>query len=234
MIEAMCGLHDELKEIRTDLRLAMNGVISSSMREKGVVYKLNFGVAYPEIKHIAAKHKPSSGLAEALWNEDIREFKILASFLHPADEMSLDKALSWVADIPYMEIAEHCSRNLFSNLTCREELISTLLSSATKETFSRIVGFLTAAEVCRRKEKPLEKTIDLLLKQSVASLLLAEETSISERFAAMQALKFYGRQSAESSGSVFKALDECRDSNVKPEELDEIYNELKFEFEYYL
>ena len=34
-------LQNELKEIRTQLRLAMNGVISTSMREKGIVYKLN-------------------------------------------------------------------------------------------------------------------------------------------------------------------------------------------------
>ena len=42
-------LQNELKEIRTQLRLAMNGVISTSMREKGIVYKLNFGVPLPEI-----------------------------------------------------------------------------------------------------------------------------------------------------------------------------------------
>ncbi len=46
-------LQNELKEIRTQLRLAMNGVISTSMREKGIVYKLNFGVPLPEIKQIA-------------------------------------------------------------------------------------------------------------------------------------------------------------------------------------
>ena len=45
-------LQNELKEIRTQLRLAMNGVISTSMREKGIVYKLNFGVPLPEIKQI--------------------------------------------------------------------------------------------------------------------------------------------------------------------------------------
>ena len=55
-------LQDELKEIRTQLRLAMNGVISTSMREKGIVYKLNFGVPLPEIKQIAATHKPDSEL----------------------------------------------------------------------------------------------------------------------------------------------------------------------------
>ena len=41
-------LQNELKEIRTQLRLAMNGVISTSMREKGIVYKLNFGVPLPK------------------------------------------------------------------------------------------------------------------------------------------------------------------------------------------
>lgn len=53
-------LQNELKEIRTQLRLAMNGVISTSMREKGIVYKLNFGVPLPEIKQIVATHKPDS------------------------------------------------------------------------------------------------------------------------------------------------------------------------------
>ena len=38
----MESLQDEIREIRKELRLAMNGVISTSMREKGIVYKLNF------------------------------------------------------------------------------------------------------------------------------------------------------------------------------------------------
>ena len=45
----MESLQDEIREIRKELRLAMNGVISTSMREKGIVYKLNFGVRNPEI-----------------------------------------------------------------------------------------------------------------------------------------------------------------------------------------
>ena len=36
----------------------MNGVISTSMRQKGMNYKLIFGVPIPEIKHIAAAHEP--------------------------------------------------------------------------------------------------------------------------------------------------------------------------------
>ena len=112
----MESLQDEIREIRKELRLAMNGVISTSMREKGIVYKLNFGVPYPEIKEIARKHKPNGELAAALWKEDIREFKILATFLQPAETLPLDEAKRWVKEIPYLEIAEHCCRNLFVHL----------------------------------------------------------------------------------------------------------------------
>ena len=38
-------LTEQLKEIKTQLRLSMNGAVSQSMREKGLVYKLNFGAA---------------------------------------------------------------------------------------------------------------------------------------------------------------------------------------------
>ena len=79
----MESLQDEIREIRKELRLAMNGVISTSMREKGIVYKLNFGVPYPEIKGIARKHKPNGELAAALWKEDIRELRYWRPFSNP-------------------------------------------------------------------------------------------------------------------------------------------------------
>ena len=50
-------LHEQLKEIKTQLRLSMNGAVSQSMREKGLVYKLNFGVELPRIKAIAETYE---------------------------------------------------------------------------------------------------------------------------------------------------------------------------------
>ena len=72
-------MNETLRDIRTQLRLNMNGVISSSMREKGMNYRLIFGVPLPEIKLIATRYRQDAELAQALWNEDIREFKILAT-----------------------------------------------------------------------------------------------------------------------------------------------------------
>ena len=119
----MENLQDEIREIRGQLRRAMNGVTSTSMREKGIVYKLNFGVSYPDIKEIARTHEPNAELASALWKEDIREFKILATLLCPADTFPREEAKRWVEEIPYLEIAEHCARNLFAHLPYKEDLL---------------------------------------------------------------------------------------------------------------
>ena len=71
-------IKEQLKDIKTQLRLSMNGVVSQSMREKGLNYKLNFGVELPRIKSIAAAYEKNHELAQTLWKEDIRECKILA------------------------------------------------------------------------------------------------------------------------------------------------------------
>ena len=42
-------IKEQLKDIKTQLRLSMNGAVSQSMREKGLLYKLNFGVELPRM-----------------------------------------------------------------------------------------------------------------------------------------------------------------------------------------
>ena len=49
-------IKEQLKDIKTQLRLSMNGAVSQSMREKGLVYKLNFGVEIPRIKTVSYTH----------------------------------------------------------------------------------------------------------------------------------------------------------------------------------
>ena len=59
-------IKEQLKDIKTQLRLSMNGAVSQSMREKGLVYKLNFGVELPRIKMIAEGYesRPGAGIVE--------------------------------------------------------------------------------------------------------------------------------------------------------------------------
>ena len=224
-------LRDELKEIRTQLRLAMNGVVSTSMREKGIVYKLNFGVPLPEIKQIAAMHKPDSELAEALWKEDIREFKILASLLQPADEFSFQKAVQWVKEIPYLEIAEQCSHNLFHKLADVENLLLGLIFNVEDE-YARTVAYLVWAELFKEGKELIAPVRAAFLVECMRTVAWTDfGASFKEKQAAVKAMKFYGRQSVGQARQILTGFDEFPEF-MKTSEGQEIYNDLKFEFEY--
>ena len=70
MIDTKEQLHQRLKDIKTQLRLSMNGAVSQSMREKGLAYKLNFGVELPRIKSIADGYPKDHALAQALMERE--------------------------------------------------------------------------------------------------------------------------------------------------------------------
>lgn len=225
-------LQDKLREIRTQLRMAMNGVISTSMREKGMIYKLNFGVPLPEVKLIAARHDPGSELAAALWKEDIREFKLLAPLLQPVDDFPFEQAEQWVKEIPYLEIAEQCSRNLFCKLSYAEGLTLELIFNK-KDEYARTVAFLIWCELFRLGKDIIEPVKAAFLAESLRTVLRTDfGASWKEVQSAVKAMKFYGRQSPLHARQILSSFEDLPELMTTPEKL-EIYNELKFEFEYY-
>ena len=63
----------------------MNGPVSQSMREKGLAYKVNFGVELPRLREMAEEWPHNYELAAALWKENIRECRLLAGMLMQVD-----------------------------------------------------------------------------------------------------------------------------------------------------
>lgn len=141
---------EQLKDIKTQLRLSMNGVVSQSMREKGLDYKLNFGVELPRIKSIAAAYEKNHDLAQALWKENIRECKILAGLLQPIDTFFPEIADIWVEDIRNIEIAELTCMNLFQNLPYAPA--KTFQWIADEAEYTQVCGFLTIARLLMKRE----------------------------------------------------------------------------------
>lgn len=223
-------IKDEIREIRISLRLAMNGVISSSMRDKGMHYKLNFGVPLLEVKQIASRYHPDSELATALWKEDIREFKLLAPLLQPVNQYTRDAALSWISEIPYPEIAEQCSRYLFSELPDAYPLAIYLFNRSDLK-YARFVAFLIFTYGLANRKFPEKNQISILKEESLKTLSDPETYSWTERHAVIPALRYYGRQSPKHAEEVLDWISSFSKSGQA--ELREIYNELKFEFEYY-
>ena len=94
-------VHEIIKDIKGQFRLFMNGVVSQSMREKGLDYKLNFGIELPRLKEIAARYEKNHDVAQALWKENIRECKILeltCMTLFQELPYASEKAFEWMAD----------------------------------------------------------------------------------------------------------------------------------------
>ncbi len=114
-------LHATLIEIKKEFRANMNGVASSYMRRCGLVYHVIFGIELPRLREIASDFPHDSRLAESLWREDVRESKILASLLMPADGFTPQRADEWAAQIPNAEIAQMTVMNLFARLPYAKE-----------------------------------------------------------------------------------------------------------------
>ena len=95
-----------IKSIKNDFRLGMNGVISTSLRNKGMDYTIIFGLSLPQLRRLAEKYQQNKEVASKLWNENIRESKLLASMIYPYNEMDIEEAKRWIEDIRYPEVAD--------------------------------------------------------------------------------------------------------------------------------
>ena len=137
-----------IKDIKKELRAAMNGVASARMREAGAPYKLIFGVELPRLQEISREFTPNHQLAQTLWNENIRESKILATLLMPLDHFYPEVADIWVDEIPSAEVAQVASMNLFSRLPYAPSLAFEWMAS--EKEMRQLCGFLIVARLLQQ------------------------------------------------------------------------------------
>lgn len=179
----------------------MNGMVSQSMREKGMEYKLNFGIEYPRIKEIAAGYEPDHELAQALWKENIRECKILAGLLQLADTFYPEIADIWIEGMDYPELAEYTVMNLFQRLPYASEVVFRWMADE-REMF-QLCGFLLMARLLMKGEKLNERAEAEFLDQACTAV---EGDCGPVQKAASVALRKYAHQSRENKRTVSKQL----------------------------
>lgn len=211
--------NDILKDIRTRCRLSMNGVVSASMREKGLNYKLNFGLSTLEIKKLAEYYTPNKELAESLWKEDTRELKILSTLLYPISEFTKSRALEWLDEAHNQEIKEQLCFNLLQFLDYAPELVIESCSSS-KENL-RIGGYLLLCRliIAKKLTTPFHSDSLSFVYEDISSSI-----SFSLQNTAVQSLKFIGKQSMSESRTIL--------DNVKLKGLTSIYDDLYSDFEF--
>lgn len=205
-------IKEQLKEIKTALRLSMNGMASQSMRESGFKYKLNFGVELPRIKEIATGFPHDFHLAQALWNEDIRECKILAAILMPVEEFTIDMAELWAEQIDNIEIAELTVMNLFQKLPYAPALSFKWI--ADEREFFQVCGYLTIARLLSIKGDMDERAEGEFLDQAMTAAL-AESYNV--RRSALVAIRKYMMHSEDHAFRVCRLVEPYADSTSEEE-----------------
>lgn len=159
---------ENLKLIKQSFRLYMNGVTAQSMREKGVGYKINWGVQIPHLIEMSRQYPKDYSLAVALWKEDIRECKILAAMLMPAEKMPEEVAEIWMEQIVNVELVETTSFYLFQNLSYAKSMAYRWMAGG-RELY-KLAGFLILDRLFRKGEEPEFREINELLDQVIHSI----------------------------------------------------------------
>lgn len=170
---------EKLNAIKRSFRLRMNRPAADSMREKGLDYKINWGVNFVELKKMAEEYGKDYDLAIELWKEDIRECKILATLIMPPEKMLPDIVDVWMEQIRGQEMAEMIAFNLLQYVDYAPMLAYQYIASD-KETY-QITGYSLLARLFMKGQEPNSRGINEYLDQTVAAL---QNKSLGVRHAA--------------------------------------------------
>jgi len=187
------NIQEQIKEIKQSFRLMMDGATAQSMRDKGLDYHLNWGATLPRLKAKAEELKSMDdgqwtvddvyNLSIALWKENVRECKILATMLMPPEKMLSEVADIWMEQTPTVEIAEQAAFNLFQYLPYAADKAFQWIAS--HDDLPQICGYHVLARLFMQKQEPNERGINEFVDQALVAL---QSPSLSLRKAAMQAL----------------------------------------------
>ena len=161
-------IQQQVKEIKQSFRQMMDGSIAQSMRNKGVNYKLNWGATLPRLKEKADGIGKNYDLAIALWKENVRECKILATMIMPPDEVLPEVIDIWMEQITTQEIAEQAAFNLFQYLPYAADKAYTWMASE-KELY-QLCGFHILCRLFMNGQEPNERGINEFVDQAIAAL----------------------------------------------------------------
>ena len=160
--------HQKLMKIKRSFRLLMSGPTSQSMTQKGLGYKINWGVPFIELKKMALEYGKDYELAIELWKEEIRECKILATLIMPAEKMLPEITDIWMEQVKSQEMAEMLAFNLLQHVDYAPAIAYEWI--ATDKTLYEIVGFQLLARLFANGQEANERGINEFLDQAAVAL----------------------------------------------------------------
>lgn len=177
------NIEEQVKDIKRSFRQMMDGQVAQSMRDKGMDYHLNWGATLPRLREMADEIGKNYDLAIALWKENVRECKILATMIMPADQILPEVVDIWMEQTDNLEIAEQASFNLYQYLPFAAE--KAYLWLASPDDLPQMCGYHVLTRLFMNKQEPNERGINEFIDQALVAL---QSHYIPLRKAAMQAI----------------------------------------------
>lgn len=190
-------LEDQIREIKKMLRATMNGVLSGSMRQQGLTYRVNFGVDQPRLIELSDEIPHTATLAAKLWKEDIRELRLLAPMLMPRDEMDEELALLWIEQLHFAEEAQVLVMHLLCHLPFASDIAFRLVAS--EQPMSRLVAWLLLGRLFMAQHRPSQRDADELLDHLESELTAQGNDPELQRTALNTLYKFMDLGAAETA-----------------------------------
>lgn len=181
-------------DIKKELRANMNGIASAHCRQSED-YRVNWGIELPRIMAIAKEFEPNRELAQHLWNENVRECKILACILMPEDDFIEEICDIWVESINTEEIAMMFCLHLVKRLPYASTKAFQWMAS--EKSILQTCGFMTISHLMREYELS-DDSKEEFLDQAAAAL---------DNKYAIKSLQIYASLSEDNYERVKKVAD---------------------------
>lgn len=193
-----------IKQIKTEFRLGMNGMASTRMRELGSEYKVNFGIEYPRLQTIASEFPKDHDLAQALWKDNIRECRIIAGLLQPVETFDRDFADVWIESITQVEIAQYTSMNLFQYLPFASEMAFGWM--ADEREMCQVCGYTIIARLLMRRIELNVEAQNELIDQAVTAMQDTHQSVQKSAYTCLLKFASFGKEEAKRVKNALLAI----------------------------
>lgn len=173
------------------------------MRRKGLDYKINWGVSQMDLRHMAEQYGKDKALAAALWQENIRECKILATLIMPADDFTASEAMEWAATLLTVEMAEMVVFNLFQHMNEAEKLSLMLFENDDK--LVRICAYNLVCRLLKRNNECASQLYATLFEKAAIDLKSADRQLLHPLINCLDYVSSTDREQAKEAVQLLKA-----------------------------
>jgi len=157
------------KDVLRKLKDLANLKAVEGMAKFGITSKKIYGVSIPNLRKIAKEIGTNHQLALELWDEGIREARILASMIDDPALVTEKQMEKWVKDFDSWEVCDQCCMNLFWQMPYVFEKAKEWTSR--KEEFVKRAGFALMAVLAWKdkeaKNKDFTKFFSVIKKESL-------------------------------------------------------------------